>query len=518
MQDELERRAISQGSKTAIIMADRSESYTFHELNDRANAIAAIIRSAGILQGQAIGLLMDNCLQTVAWWWGARRAGVYYVPIGTRLLSNEIGYIVSDSGARLLVASCAYSDLAEKVAREAGIPICSSLAAADASASLTPSEPVTLIGREIIYSSGTTGRPKGIRRALSKTGDATLPELEVRMRQVYGYDEGTVYLSASPLYHATGRFLTRVLEAGGTVVILPRFDPVDALKAIEEHKVTHSQWVPTMFRRLLDLPDEVRTRFDLSSLKAALHAAAPCPLATKRAMIDWWGPIVHEYYGGTENAGVTYITAKEWLEHPGSVGRSISGSIHILDQEDPTKELPAGELGMIMFEGGVPFQYTLPSGKLSNNASPQGYTGYGDIGHVDEEGYLYISDRRDDLIISGGVNVYPKEVEAALEQCEAVAEVAVVGLPHSDLGQLVCAVVTPARNFEGDVRKAVIDYARTVLSPIKIPRKVFVSDELPRNETGKLLKRVLRDQYAQQIEDPARARVATDQVQLPPSM
>jgi long-chain acyl-CoA synthetase len=502
MRDELERRANLHGSKTAIAMADGSASYSFRELDERANAICEIIRSAGLHEGEAIGLLMENDIQAVAWWWGGRRAGVYYVPIATRLLGHEIGYIVNDSSTRLLVAGPAYMDLATQVTRETDIAVCSSHAVPDDSAGSLQSDAASLVGREIIYSSGTTGRPKGVRRALAKVGNATLPELEVRMRQIYGYDEDTVYLSASPLYHATGRFLTRVLEAGGRVVILPRFDPLDALQAIEEHKVTHSQWVPTMFRRLLDLPEAVRGRFDLSSLKAALHAAAPCPAAIKQAMIEWWGPIVHEYYGGTENAGVTYIEAREWLKRPGSVGQSISGAIHILDQENPERELPPGELGLITFDGGVPFQYTLPGGKVADNASPQGYTGYGDIGHVDEEGYLYISDRRDDLIITGGVNVYPREVEAALEPCEAIAEVAVIGLPHADFGQLVCAVVVPAKNVEGDVRKIVSDYARNVLSPIKIPREVFVTRELPRNETGKLLKRVLRDQYASQLDEP----------------
>ncbi|MFN3472563.1 MAG: AMP-binding protein [Blastomonas sp.] len=502
MRDELERWANLHGSKTAIAMADGSGSYSFSELDERANAICEIIRSAGLHEGEAIGLLTENDIQTVAWWWGGRRAGVYFVPIATRLLAREIDYIVNDSRMRLLVASPAYMDLAAQVTRETNIAVCSSHAVPDASAGPLQREAASLVGREIIYSSGTTGRPKGVRRALVKVGEAALPELEVRMRQIYGYDEDTVYLSASPLYHATGRFLTRVLEAGGTVVILPRFDPLDALQAIEQHKVTHSQWVPTMFRRLLDLPKAVRGRFDLSSLKVALHAAAPCPTAVKQAMIDWWGPIVHEYYGGTENAGVTYIEAREWLEHPGSVGRSISGAIHILDQENPERELPPGELGLITFEGGVPFQYTLPGGKLADNASPQGYTGYGDIGSVDEDGYLYISDRRDDLIISGGVNIYPREVEAALEPCAAIAEVAVIGLPHADFGQLVCAVVVPAEDVDGDIRKIVSDYARTVLSPLKIPREVFVAQDLPRNETGKLLKRVLRDHYAKQRDEP----------------
>lgn len=494
--DELRRRARSHPAKDALVIADGSRRLTYEMLDRQADLIAQVIRSAEVNEGETIALLMENGVDIVAWWWGARRAGVYYVPLGTRLLAHEIGYILSDCSAKVLVASPTYLKLANEAAKTFDTSVISSTVPKN---DVPPYEAIRhaeYAGRELIYSSGTTGRPKGVRRALTRADNPLLPDLEVRMRAIFGYDESTVYLSASPLYHATGRFLNRVIEAGGTIIILPRFEPEAALSAIDTYGITHSQWVPTMFRRMLDLPNEVRAGFHLSSLRAALHAAAPCPVPLKQAMIDWWGPIIHEYYGGTENAGVTYISAEEWLEHPGSVGKSIAGPIHILDQDDPTRELPPCEPGLITFSGGVPFRYTLPGGGQSDNATPQGYTGYGDIGHVDAEGYLYISDRRDDLVLSGGVNIYPREVETALELCDAVSEVAVIGIPDEDLGQVVCAVVVANDHAPENIVEAVLDHARSQLSPLKIPRKIFVRRELPRSETGKLLKRVLREEYA----------------------
>ncbi|QQN75254.1 AMP-binding protein [Croceicoccus sp. YJ47] len=494
MGDALSRAAESHGQKTALVMADGRKRLTFAELDAHADAVAATLRQQDIAEGETIALLFDNDLSVVEWWWGARRAGVWYVPVGTRLLPTEIQYILDDSAASLLVASPDMEDLAASAAG-GHVPV---FRARDLDPELIfDSTAATLCGREMIYSSGTTGRPKGIRRPLTGADDTSLPPLEHRMRAIFGYDENTVYLSASPLYHATGRFLNRVLEAGGTVVVMPRFDPEEALAAIERYKVTHSQWVPTMFRRMLSLPEDVRDRYDTSSMQAALHAAAPCPLTVKRAMIDWWGPIVHEYYGGTENAGVTYISVEEWLERPGSVGRSIAGAIHILDPDDLSRTRPPGEMGAIHFEGGVPFRYTLPDGGHADNATPQGYTGYGDIGHVDEDGYLYISDRRDDLILSGGVNVYPREVEAALELHPGVSEVAVIGIPDADLGQIVCAIVVPHRPDESALVDTLGAFARERLSSIKIPRRIVLTHEMPRNETGKLLKRVLRERYGQ---------------------
>lgn len=483
-------RATETPDRIALRMATDARVLGFAELDARADRVARALRDAGLAEGATIGLLLDNDLHVMEHWWGARRAGLYYVPIGTRLLPGEIAHILADSGAELLIASPSHAETARATALR-WISTDTLVEGVDEA----PFAPAGLVGRELIYSSGTTGRPRGIRRPLVPPERDTLPPLEQRMREIYGYDRETVYLSVSPLYHATGRFLNRVVEAGGSVVILPRFDPAEALAAIEGHRITHTQWVPTMFSRLLDLPEAERRSRDLSSLRKALHAAAPCPIPVKRAMLDWWGPVIDEYYGGSENAGVTYISAREWLERPGSVGRSISGAIHILDEADPAHELPPGAIGLIAFEGGVPFRYTAQKGAEQGNASPQGYTSYGDIGHVDAEGYLYISDRRDDLILTGGVNVYPREVELVLEAHPSVREAAVIGLPDRDLGQRVTAVVCPREPADG-LAEDLLDHCRSALSSIKCPRTIHFVEELPRNENGKLLKRVLRDRFA----------------------
>ncbi len=500
--DRLAQRAARAPEKTAVRMATDRRVLSFAELDRRADRVARALLGLGLAEGATIGLLFDNDLEVMVFWWGARRAGLYYVPISTRLLAAEIAHMMRDSRAELLIASASLAGLAREAAQLVAPETLRCLVAAPGPFDVLledggdePLTPRRLVGRELIYSSGTSGRPRGIRRPLARTDDDQLPPLEKRMREIYAYDEETIYLSVSPLYHATGRFLNRVVEAGGSVVIQPRFDPVGSLAAIERYRVTHSQWVPTMFTRLLDLPTSERCRFDLSSHRAALHAAAPCPLAVKRAMLDWWGPILHEYYGGSENAGVTYISAEEWLERPGSVGRSIGGAIHILDERDQTRELPPGEIGLITFEGGVPFRYT-DADSADANTSPQGYTSYGDIGHVDESGYLFISDRRDDLILTGGVNVYPKEVESVLEAHPAVREVAVVGLPDRDLGQRVAAFVSPNPQADDALAETLLQHCRAALSPIKCPRLIAFVDELPRNENGKLLKRVLRERFA----------------------
>jgi long-chain acyl-CoA synthetase len=495
--DRLAARAAETPDRIALRMATDSRSLSFAQIDARADRIARALQRLGLPEGATIGLLLDNDLHVMEFWFGARRAGLYYVPISTRLLANEIAYILADSRAELLIASAGFTATIREVER--GFPpetlrCLSTEAVIEAGDDAAPA-PAALIGRELFYSSGTTGRPRGIRRPLVTPDRDTLPPLEQRMREICGYDRDTVYLSVAPLYHATGRFLIRVVEAGGSAAILPRFDPVAALSAIERHRVTHSQWVPTMFARMLDLPAEERQRHDLSSLRVALHAAAPCPMALKRAMLDWWGPIIDEYYGGSENAGITYISAAEWLERPGSVGRAIVGAIHILDEQDHARELPPGAIGLIAFEGGVPFQYTTQEGTGQSNASPQGYTSHGDIGHVDAEGYLFISDRRDDLILTGGVNVYPKEVELVLETHPAVREVAVIGLPDPDLGQRVAAVVCTKGEANDTLADALLAHCRAALSSVKCPRAIHFVDELPRNENGKLLKRVLRERF-----------------------
>lgn len=505
--DALRAWAERQPAKLAAAMANTTDRLSYAALDHEADRVARMLQDFGIAEGGSIALLHENNLRTLSLWWGARRAGLYYVPLGTRLRPEELAHIVRDCGAAAVFVSEGLEPLGTALVAAlpttAAVPIYVDgtserlrdfrplLAAASA-----PPSPTGVFGREMIYSSGTTGRPKGIRRELASTANAMLlPELEHRMREVYRIDSATTYLSLAPLYHATGRFLNRVIESGGTVVILPKFDPEQALAAIEAFAVSHSQWVPTMFNRILALPDAVRFRYDLSSHKVALHAAAPCPVPIKRAMIDWWGPIVDEYYGGSENAGVTFITAREWLDRPGSVGRSITGRIHILPEDGGNIDRAPGEIGLIYFEGGLTFRYTTGDDAA---ASGPGFTTYGDLGHVDADGYLYISDRRSDLIISGGVNIYPKEVELVLEGHPAVREVAVIGIADPEFGQEVKAIVcTPdAIVQDSALAEELLTFCRMRLSTIKCPRSVAFIDDMPRNDNGKLLKRTLRDRFA----------------------
>lgn len=507
----LKQWAEIQPDKPAIHMAD-GPSLSYAQLDERADRAARWLLSLGLPEGGAVALLLENRIETFELWWGARRAGLYYVPVSIHLTPGEVAYLLRDSKAAMLVASGALSGCATEAAAslsvtelphrfvidgniEGFLSYEQALAAAPSSGDL----PQRCVGREFMYSSGTTGFPKGIKRPLvSYERRLDLPPLELQLRQMFAIDAETVYLHPSPLYHATGRFVVRVLETGGSCVILPKFDAQAALAAIERYRVTHGHWVPTMFVRLLALPEAVRKGYDLSSLKMALHAAAPCPPHVKAAMIEWWGPVINEYYGGSENVGVTYIKANEWLEHRGSVGRPITGQVHITAEDDPERELPPGEIGLIYFSGGVGFEYHGDPTKTRGAFNKLGWGTYGDLGHVDEAGYLYISDRRTDLIISGGVNIYPQEIENALLAHPGVADAAVIGVPNEEFGQEVKAVVQLKSGAQPGVELARDLQAWCVsrLSRIKCPRSIEFIRELPRNENGKLLKRVLREQYS----------------------
>ena len=477
-------------------------------LDRRAASFAAYLQSLGLQVGDRVATLLGNRAETLPVWWAARRAGLYFIPLSPRMRAAELAHILRDSDARAVIADDGALPVAIEVRTALGpdapghwltqdrsLDGWHDLATEGAATSPSRWRLPSHVGRELIYSSGTSGRPKGIRRALVpwEEGDQ-LPVLERQMRAAYELDAETIYLSASPVYHATGRFLTRVLELGGTTVILPQFDPAAALAALREHGITHSQWVPTMFSRLLALPEEDRAAHAAPAHRIALHAAAPCPMPIKRAMIDWWGPILIEYYGGSENAGVTLIRSEEWLLRRGSVGRSIGGVIHILDPEAPSVELATGEIGLIAFEGGVPFTY-LDGTSGSSSLTPQGYATYGDLGHIDQDGYLFLSGRRSDLIIRGGVNVYPAEVEAVIEAHPAVREAAVVGRRDGDYGEAVVAILCTDRAGQARDRLAeeLDARCRAALSSIKCPSEFRFVPALPRNDNGKILKRVIRD-------------------------
>jgi fatty-acyl-CoA synthase len=355
-------------------------------------------------------------------------------------------------------------------------------------------------GQFMLYSSGTTGRPKGIVRPLAGTKiyDDAGP-VGALQKALWGFDENTVYLSPAPLYHSAPiGFTTATLALGGTVVMMPRFDETGALQALQDYRVTHSQWVPTMFTRMLKLPEQERTGYDLSSHRVAIHAAAPCPAGIKQQMFDWWGPILYEYYGGTELNGLTHCGPQEWLSHPGTVGKPVLGTLHICDEQG--RELPAGEPGIVYFEmPQLPFRYHNDDAKTKDAQHPEhpNWSALGDVGYLDDEGYLYLTDRATFMIISGGVNIYPQEIEDQLILHPSVADVAVVGVPDPEMGEAVKAVVQPSEGVLADDALAteLLAYAREHLAHYKCPKSVDFMDELPRLPTGKLYKRLIKDRY-----------------------
>ena len=351
-------------------------------------------------------------------------------------------------------------------------------------------------GRDMLYSSGTTGRPKGIKtELLDEAIDAPTPLLALA-RKLYGLGPDSIYLSPAPLYHAAPlRFNMTVMRCGGTSVLMEHFEAEEALALIERHRVTHSQWVPTMFVRMLKLPPDARARYDLSSLRVAIHAAAPCPVPVKEEMIRWWGPVLYEYYAGTEGNGYVACNSQEWLAHKGTVGRALLGEVRILDDDGAV--LPPGETGTLYFANGPAFEYHNDPRKTAVSRSREGWSTLGDVGHLDAEGYLYLTDRKDYMIISGGVNVYPQEVENLLVTHPKVADVAVLGVPNEDLGEEVKAVVQPMdwRDAGPALAAELMAYCRGNLSHIKCPRSIDFEPELPRHPTGKLYKRLLRERY-----------------------
>ncbi len=456
-------------------------------------------------RGDVIAVLLDNVPEFFEVVWAAQRAGLYYVCISTRLVAGEVGFILGDSEAKALVAG---STLAADVASEAQ-------ALGVALLTLGPSElfgvrdylaeraamPATPIadespGNDMLYSSGTTGRPKGIKPPLPEGPLDQTNGLTEMGRTLYAMDAETVFLSPAPLYHAAPlRWCMSVQKLGGTTIIMEKFDPEQALALIERYRVSHAQWVPTHFVRMLKLDNAVRERYDMSSLRTVFHAAAPCPVEVKQAMMDWWGPIIHEFYAGTEANGLTSITPQEWLERPGSVGRAVWGVPKICDEDDNV--LPPRETGAIYFAEGAPFEYHRDPEKTAGSRNRHGWTTLGDVGWLDEDGYLYLTDRKSFMIISGGVNIYPQEVEDQLVLHPRVADVAVIGAPDPDMGEKVVAVVQPADWSEAGPELAadLLEWLRPRIGKLKLPRQIDFVEMLPRTPTGKLLKREVRDPY-----------------------
>lgn len=478
----------------------------YRTMVDNSIRTANLLRETGLEPGDVVAILLPNVPGMLDVAWAAQRSGLRYTAVSSYLTAEEIAYILDDSSARVLFTN---TDLAaaatEALALLPAPPVAYSIDGEAAGLSdlrpLRDAQPSTPTGPEtegvdLLYSSGTTGRPKGIAATLTQAPLGTLSGTTPFLINTWGFDETTVYLSTAPLYHSAPlRTSMAVQRTGGTVVVMPRFKPEVALALIERHRVTHAQMVPTMFVRLLQLDDEVRLGHDVSSLRAVIHAAAPCPPSIKQAMIDWLGPIVDEFYSSTEAPLVTLIRSEEALARPGSVGRPVLGTPHICDEDG--RPLPTGVPGTIWSEGGVDFEYLNAPEKTAATRNSKGWRTVGDIGYLDDDGYLYISDRRDDLILVGGVNVYPQEIENVLIDHPAVHDVAVIGVPDAEYGERVAAFITPAPDHEPSeaLAEQIISDVRDRLASVKRPRVVEFVGELPRTPTGKLLKRVLRTEY-----------------------
>lgn len=495
----------------AVIMAGNGAVTSYATMDADADRFARLLRAHGLGTGDAFAVLLENRAEYFTLIWGSQRAGTMLVPVSTRLTGPEIQYILRDSEAKLLVTSSGFAEMLPAIREQcAGLAVLvigsqdeEDFAAALAAQTADPIEDQSA-GLVMLYSSGTTGRPKGIKPPPPADPDplAANPLVALATMGAGMPADGTmVYLSPAPLYHAAPiGWASTVHRLGGTVVVMEKFEPEAALAAIERYRVTDSQWVPTHFVRFLKLDREVREQYDLSSHERALHAAAPCPVPIKRAMIEWWGPIVNEYYAGSEGIGMTLVKAPEWLERPGTVGRAIYGKLHICGRDGA--ELAPGEDGLVYFENETMPSYHKDPAKTAEAMHPQGWMTLGDIGHVDEEGYLFLTDRASHMIISGGVNIYPQEVENLLVAHEKVMDAAVIGAPDPDLGEQVVAVVQPVDMAEatGDngaaLEAELRDYLAPQLARIKMPRLFDFRAELPREANGKLYKRELRDEYA----------------------
>lgn len=493
--------------RVAITMAGTGEQVTFGELDATANRMARTFQSLGLEPGGHVAACMENRVEVLEVAWGAHYAGLHYTFISTRLTPDEAAFIIGDSGSKVVVLTPrlgerlmpALTDLVDDDVRFVSVggdvEGADDLMALAAEQSADPIPDATE-GADMLYSSGTTGRPKGVLRTLTGEPLGTTAGLAMLGEFLMGMSADSVYLSPAPMYHAAPlKWSIDLLALGASVVLMERFEPEALLSAIETHGVTHGQFVPTMFVRMLKLPEEVRNRYDVSSLEGIIHAAAPCPPDVKRQMMDWMGPIVNEYYAGTEGSGFCWASAEDWLAHPGTVGKPLIGELHIVGPGGD--ELPVGEEGVVYFGAGPKFEYHNDAEKTAEAYNDQGWATLGDIGRVDEDGFLYLTDRQSNMIISGGVNVYPQEAENVLSTHPDVYDVAVIGVPNEDFGEEVKAVVHLMDGVEptDEVGDGLVAYCRERLADIKCPRTVDFTDELPRLPTGKLVKRLLRDSY-----------------------
>ena len=499
------------GDKPALIMGGSGFTQTFAELDAAANRLSRLLRAAGLQPGDHIAMCMENHDRYLEIVWGCYYAGLVYTCASSRLQSAELDYIVNDCGARAYITSKYKADQAEetlgttpnvelRLMLDGTIDGYESYEAAVAEHSPEPLDEIRVAGLDMLYSSGTTGMPKGIVREFpNEPLETSEPGVGGLLRLLFGMDDTKMYLSPAPMYHAAPlRFCLGTQALGSTIVAMENFDAEEYLQLVEKYKITHSQLVPTMFVRMLKLPEETRQKYDVSSLETVIHAAAPCPVPIKKQMIEWFGPVIHEYYAGSEGNGFVYCDSKMWLAHEGTVGTPIACTLHIVG--DDGEEVPVGHSGTVYFEGGGEFEYHNDPDKTKGSRHPKGWSTLGDVGYLDEDNFLYLTDRKAYMIISGGVNIYPQEAENVLVTHPKITDVAVFGVPNADFGEEVKAVVQPVEMPADEASAAalaseLIQFCKSQLADVKCPRSIDFRDELPRHPTGKLYKRLLKDEY-----------------------
>ena len=494
--------AATSANKAAYVIAETGVTTTFAQLDDLSMQASQLFRQLGLNRGDHVAILLENHPALLQICFAAQRSGLYFTAISYRLQEEEVDYIVSDCQAKAFITSKSQQHLVEKLS----LDHCHSFMVDGVAAGFNsweeslaemPAEKIAdeSIGVQMLYSSGTTGRPKGVYKPLPE-GEYGVDEGPNLFGMLYGVSVDSIYLSPAPLYHAAPlTFTMGMLSMGVTCIVMQHFEAEASLAAIEKYEVTHSQWVPTMFIRMLKLDDDVRLKYDISSLQCAIHAAAPCPVPIKEQMIEWWGPVIHEYYAGSEGNGFVAINSEQWLAHKGSVGLPLTAQLHIVGEDG--EEVAQGESGTIYFEGGGDFEYFNDKEKTDESRHPQGWSTLGDVGYRDADGFLYLTDRKSFMIISGGVNIYPQETENLLVTHPKVMDVAVFGIPNDDFGEEVKAVVQPKdwNDVGPDFEAELIEFCRDHISHLKCPRSVDFDKQLPRHPTGKLYKRLLRDKY-----------------------
>jgi long-chain acyl-CoA synthetase len=496
----------SSAAHSPALIADGA-AISFGELYARSQRVAAALHDAGLRRGDGVALVLPNRPEFFEITWGCQLSGLYYTAVNTHFTPDEISYVIGDSDAKAVFVDGEMRDVGAHL-REANTAVDVRIAVGaalpgwcryeDALAAAGDAPPLS-DGSEMLYSSGTTGRPKAVRRPLPADGKGSWAQavLEMALTHRYGMSPSSVYLSPAPLYHAAGvNYTMAVNRVGAASIMMRKFDAETVLRLIDTHRVTHAQFVPTMFVRMLKLPEAVRRRYDVSSLRCVIHAAAPCPVDVKQAMMEWFGPIIHEYYGGTEGFAGTVIGPEEWLAHPGSVGIPMA-PVHVVG--DDGQELPLGQAGELYFEGGPDFEYFKDPAKTASVYNDRGWRSLGDMGYVDEDGYMYLTDRSTFMIVSGGVNIYPQEAENLLVMHPKLVDAAVFGVPNDEFGEEVKAVVQPVAGVTAgpDLEAELLAYCRAHLAGYKCPRTVEFDPELPRDPNGKLYKRRIRERYWQ---------------------